>query len=482
MNHAIKKYHPAMMIVELVTFIKGIFGPFLLLFVLKASSTSTWVVWGRYLLLAGSLGAIVWIILKWHFHRYEISGNTIVLREGIFVKKQRSVSFDRIQNQKSNTTFVHQWFGLTSLTLETSITGEDASFHFPVITEQEKERILKCLEQHQNVTNLRTEDQPAAETTPLRTIHFRSTKRDLVKASFTSLSFLAIFPLLSAIYFNLADFFQIEKTAKNALEYLLMNSWMLASLFVLAMLISVVIGFIKTSVKYGNFVISDDQERIYIEKGVGNVIRFSIQKNKIQAVMIEQSILKRLLGLASIKLLSAGGSKEDHQETGYLYPFMPKHEAYKMLQTILPQYQIEEHMERFPLKVLWLKLLHPYYVTILALMGLFIFKSEWLWMTAVIFLFSVGARILDYHFTSYIRFGDTIQIRKGGFTTKTFVTHRDMIQQITVKHSWLQRRFGVATLVFTNKAKPQHESKLYGVSSEEASFFYTWYQRKSASL
>jgi putative membrane protein len=481
MNQDIKKYHPAMMVVELVTFIKGVFGPFLLLFVLKASSTSTWVIWGRYLLLIGSLGVIVWIILKWQFHRYEISGNTIVLREGIVVKKQRSVSFDRIQNQKSNTTFVHQWFGLTSLTLETSITGEDASFHFPVITVEEKERILKHVEQHQNITEPKMEDHPA-ETAPVRSIHFRSTKRDMVKASFTSLSFLAIFPLLSALYFNLADFFQIEKTAKNAFDYLLMNKWMLAAIFVLAMLISVVIGFIKTSVKYGNFVISDDEERIYIEKGVGNVIRFSIQKSKIQAVMIEQSILKRLLGLASIKLLSAGGSKEDQHETGYLYPFMPKHEAYKMLQTILPQYQLKEHMGRFPIKVLWLKLLHPYYVTILAFIGLLIFKREWLWLTAVIFLISILARILDYLFTSYIRHGDTIQIRKGGFTNETFVTHRNRVQQITVKHSWMQRRFGVATLIFTNKAKPQHESKLYGVSSEEASTFYTWYKNKSASL
>jgi putative membrane protein len=481
MNQDIKKYHPAMMVVELVTFIKGIFGPFLLLFVLKASSTSTWVIWGRYLLLIGSFGAIVWIILKWQFHRYEISGNTIVFREGIVVKKQRSVSCDRIQNQKSNTTFVHQWFGLNSLTLETSITVEDASFHFPVITVEEKERIIKQVEQHQNISEPKMEDHPA-ETSPVRSIHFRSTKRDMVKASFTSLSFLAIFPLLSALYFNLADFFQIEKTAKNAFDYLLMNKWMLAAIFVLAMLISVVIGFIKTSVKYGNFVISDDEERIFIEKGVGNVIRFSIQKSKIQAVMIEQSLLKRLLGLASIKLLSAGGSKEDQHEIGYLYPFMPKHEAYKMLQTILPQYQLKEHMERFPIKVLWLKLLHPYYVTILALVGFLILKREWLWLAAVIFLISILARILDYLFTSYIRHGDTIQIRKGGFTNETFVTHRKRIQQITVKHSWMQRRFGVATLIFTNKAKPQHESKLYGVSSEEASIFYTWYKNKSASL
>ncbi|HLO11056.1 MAG TPA: PH domain-containing protein, partial [Pseudoneobacillus sp.] len=113
--------------------------------------------------------------------------------------------------------------------------------------------------------------------------------------------------------------------------------------------------------------------------------------------------------------------------------------------------------------------------------GLLIFKKEWLWIAAIVFGLSVLGRFLDYWFTSYIRHGNTVQIRKGGLTNETFVTHRERIQQITVKHNWLQRKFGVATLIFTNKAKPLHESELYGVSQEEASTFYTWY-KKSASL
>jgi putative membrane protein len=484
MSQRALKYHPAMIAVELVSFIKGIFGPFLVLFIFNATSTKAWVIWGRYFLLVATLGGIIWIILKWHFHRYEIIGDSIIFREGIFVKKQRTASLDRIQNQKSNTTFVHKWFGLTSLTLETATSGENATFHFPVINEAEKERILAHLEQKQvKKDDSKDGDENMTEKAPERTVHFRSTKKDLIKASFTSLSFLAIFPLLSAIYFNLADFFQIEKTTKSALDYLLMHWWMLIALFVVAIGLSVVVGFVKTTMKYGNFVISDDKERIFIEKGVGQFISYSIQKHKVQAVIVEQSILKRLLGLASIKLISAGGATgEESKETGYLFPFMPKHEAYQILQTILPQYRIEEHMKRFPIKVLWLKLLYPYYVTILSVIGLFIFKKEWLWMAAIVFALSILARVLDYWFTSYVRHGNTVQIRKGGFTNETFVTHRKRIQQITVKHSWLQRKFGVATLLFINKAKPQHTSELYGISKEEASSFYSWYQKKSTSL
>ncbi|WP_144549647.1 PH domain-containing protein [Bacillus sp. X1(2014)] len=477
MIQATKRHHPAIIVVEIVKLIKNSIWFFLFLFVLKSSSTANWVIWGRYLFLLATLWGVISIFLRWFFHRYEIGRDSIVLYEGVFVKKQRTFALERVHNHTSSTTFVHQWFGLTSLTLDTGTSGENASAEFPVITNEEKERIIILLQQKQDSTEASEEGilVPSEE----RKIHFRSTKKDLIKASFTSLSFLAIFPLLGAIYTNLADYFQIEETAESALDYLLIHWWMIIVLFVLALGLSVGIGFMKTTWKYGNYVISDDSERIYIEKGVGNNISFSIPKHRVQAIIVEQTILKRMLGLASIKLISAGGFEEENQETSSLYPFMPKQEAYRVLHSILPDYRIEEQMERFPMKVLWLKLLHPYYLTILAVIGLWIFKPGWLWLAAIVFVISVFLRILDYWFTSYLREGNTVQIRKGGLTNETFVTHRERIQQITVKHNWLQRRFGVATLLFTNKAKPTHDTKIYGVSKKEAETFYAWYHKKS---
>ncbi|MBM7618819.1 putative membrane protein [Bacillus tianshenii] len=472
--HDVKRYHPAWIAVELITALKNSVFAIVFLFILKANSTSGWIVWGRYLFIAAAILTIFSVFMKWFMHRYELQASSIVVKEGILVKKQRTVAIERIQNHHSNTTFVHRWFNLTSLTLETGTSGDDAAITFPVITNLEKDRILSLLEEKgsaqvaENGENLEQKG---------RTVHFRSTRKDLFKASFTSLSFLAIFPLLSAVYFNLADFFDIEDSAGNAAEYLIGHWWMLIILFVIAMALSVAIGFFKTVIKYGNYEISDDAERIYIEKGVGSSSSFSIQKHKVQAIVVEQSILKRLLGLASIKLITVGSAEGEEKDSSSLYPFMPKHEAYELLHTLLPDYPIEENMSRFPLKVLWLKLVLPYYLTILTAAGLFFFKREWIWAAAIIFFLSVISRVLDYYFTSYIRHGDTVQVRRGGITNETFVTRRSQIQQITVRHSWIQRKFGVASLSFINRAKPMHTSELYGLSKDQASEFYRWYHR-----
>jgi putative membrane protein len=470
-----KRYHPAIIIVELVSSAKNLLGFYILLFLLKANSTAGWVLWGRYALLIATIGSVLSIVAKWSFNRYKLETKSIIFTEGLFVKKQKTVDWNRIHSHRTHTTFIHRWFGLTSVTMETGTSGENAQFEFPVITKEEKERILSHLEQKQGMGEI--EEGKTTE----RTVHFQTTRNDMFKASFTSLSFLAIFPLLSAIYFNLADFFAIEESAESAWHYLLNHIWILAVLFLVAMVLSFLIGFLKTSIKYGNYVISDDHEWIYIEKGIGNEVSFSIPKNKVQAVRVEQSIIKRILGLVSIKLISAGSSEGQAEEISSFYPFMPKRKAYAVLHTILPHYPVKEEMERFPLKVLWLKLIQPYYLTITSVAGLWFFKVEWLWMAVIVFVISVLLRILDHYFTSYTRHGQIVQIRKGGWLNETFVTHRDRIQQVTVQHSWLERKFNVATITFSNRANPTHESLLFGVSSEEAGMFYEWYQKKSVS-
>jgi putative membrane protein len=474
MNHSPMRYHPAYIAVEVFSSLKGLAGFYLLLFLLKANSTAGWVIWGRYAVLAATAASILFILSRWMFNRYELGAASLIFREGMFVKSQKTVAWERIHSHRSSTTFIHRWFGLTSLTLETGTSGENAEFEFPVITQTEKERILSYIE----VTKKDTTPEEQEKTD--RAVRFRATKKDLLKASFTSLSFLAIFPLLSAIYFNLADFFSIEKSTENAWSYLMNHTWILVILFIAAMIISIVIGFVKTTIKYGNYVISDDKDRIYIEKGVGNEISFSIAKDKVQAVKVEQTLVKRLFGLVSIKLISAGTS-DGEEDISSLYPFMPKHDAYSMLHSILPHYHISEEMKRFPVKVLCLKLIQPYYLTIASLIGLWFFNKERLWAAAIIFGFSVSLRVLDYHFTSYIRHGHTVQIRKGGWMNETFVTHLPRIQQVTVKHNWLQRKFGVATIMFSNRSDPAHESLLYGVPKEEAGMFYEWYHGKAVS-
>lgn len=483
-----KRYHPAYLLVEFFGFLRNSFFFILFLFIFNYDVTTGWIFWAKLAFLAAAAFTVGKIFLSWWLYTYEIDKTSITLREGIFVKKVRTIAFDRVQNKKTVTTFIHNWFGLTSLTLETGTSSEEASVRFPVLKRPEADAIIGMIDQGTIPETLPTtqdgeEALPAQPQPAQRTEYFRSTKRDTLRAAFTSLSFLAIFPILLTLYFQIDEFFSLEGDAENVVLYFADHLWLLLPLFIAAFIISSVLGYVMTTIRYGNYRIAADHERIYISRGVGQVHTFSIQRNKVQAIQIEQPLVKRIWGIVEIKLISAEAvSAGDELATNSLYPFMKTQEAYKLLNELLPQYTVQDNLTRLPRNTIWLKLLRPYYVTVLAAVALWFLSPSLLWVAAILFALGLINRLFDYLFTRYALEGDSIQIRTGGFTTTTFITRRERIQEIEVSQSKLQRAFGVRSLGFTNRAKPIHVSEIRDIPDGLGHDFKHWFVHRKVKF
>lgn len=485
-----KRYHPAYLLVEFFGFLRGSFFFILFLFIFNFDVMTGWILWAKVAFLAASAFTVGKIFLSWWLYTYEIDKTSITLREGIFVKKVRTIAFSRVQNKKTATTFIHNWFGLTALTLETGTSSEDASVRFPVLKRQEADTIIGMID-HGTVADSLQKAESGEEGEPLpvqpqhaeRIEYFRSTKRDTLRAAFTSLSFLAIFPILLTVYFQIDEFFSLEDDAENVVFYFADHLWLLVPLFIVAILLSSAIGYVMTTIRYGNYRIAADRERIYISRGVGQVHTFSIQRNKVQAIQIEQPFMKRIWGIVEIKLISAEAvSVGDELATNSLYPFMKTQEAYRLLNELLPQYRVQDNLTRLPRNTIWLKLMRPYYLTMLAAVALWFLRPSLLWIAAILLALGLLSRLFDYLFTRYALEGDSIQIRTGGFTTTTFITRRERIQEIAVSQSKLQRAFGVRSLGFTNRAKPIHVSEIRDVPDGLGQDFKQWFVKRKVKF
>lgn len=472
MNQSKKRQHPAWILIEIVSFIKSLLFIIIFLFILNAGTETGWVVWARYAFWAIVTWALIYIPLKWYSNTYELNEEAIVLHEGVFVKKLRTTTYERIQDHHIQTNFIHKLLGLTTIKLETGTTDDESTLIFEAVSSEEADRILDLV-YRKNSNRL---DEAKEEEVVGKQIYFRSTQKDNLKAALTSFSFLAIFPLLAAVYSNIDDFFNVEESTKAVFTYFMNHLGLLVPLVVIALLLSFGIGYIQTVIKYGNYEIAGDNQRIYISKGVLNRNTFSIQKSRVQAITIKQSLIKRLLGMAEVKVVSAGQTESSEQEISSLYPFLPKHEAYSLTNELLPDYHIEEEMNHLPKHVLWLRLIRPYYWTLAALIGLFFFKKDWIWLAIGVFVIELILRFLNYKFTSYLQTDAFIQVRNGGLITETFLTKRKNIQQTVSKYSWLQRKFNVATLEFTNRSKPVVITSLPDVPKEVVVEFHEWYK------
>src|SRR5699024_9597340 len=236
---------------------------------------------------------------------------------------------------------------------------------------------------------------------PDRVIHFQPTTRDTLKASFTSLSFLVLIPLIGSLYYSLDEFFHIKGVAKDFFEWTIGSWWVITMIASALLLASIAFGIIRTFLKYGKYEISSDTHYIYITKGMIDETTFSISKEKVQAIEIEQSIMKRLLGLTGVKLRSAGGLSlgEDTDEINTLYPFLPIDQAYEIIAEILPSYTISQEMMELPKRSFCVRIFSPSWFWIITTVALFYFKptilnieQAWLFISITLLLFILIGR------------------------------------------------------------------------------------------
>lgn len=490
-----KRYHPLSILLHLWKLAKNSVFFVIYLFVIKAGSESSFIVYSRYIFFLALGVSVCSIIFKWLTHKYELDDRSFHLYKGIFNKSERTIPFSKIQNVNRHTSLFHRFFKVTSVSFETGMMGEDAAVKFEVISQAEAERIeanvagANISEELTAVQPIHGEIEPSfsldsESAAQERTIHFTPTKNDILKASFTSLSFLVLIPVIISFYYKINEIINVEEKAGGILQNILSSRWLIAVIIIVFIVASTIFGIVRTFLKYGKYEISSDLERIYITKGVLDETAFSISKERVQAIEIEQSMIKRWLGLAEVKLISAGSleSNKNMHEINSLYPFLPKKRAYEMVSEILPSYQVTEGMARLPQKALWLRLLRPSWLWMIVTAGLFYFKpailkmkEAWWILSAVLLVIVLVTRLLNFLNTRYTLNDRFIQFKTGSLTTTLFISKRDKIIEVEVTQSKLQQLFGLASIGTINRAKPVHHAGVKDLPMRRAESFYKWY-------
>lgn len=495
-----KRYHPVTMLFDLWTFVKNSIIIVIYLFVINLNSQSMFIKYGRIVFYFAIVFTLASIYFKWLTKRYELDESAFHLYKGVFSKSERTIPFSKIQNVNRHTSLLHRIFKVTSIHFETGMAGEDATITFEVISKKEADEIEKYVasrgrdevevNESLDEINNRADEQVVIPTTDKkRTIHFTPTTWDVFKASFTSLSFFLLIPVVASIYFKIDDIFHVEEAAEGIFARIVSSWWLITLLLTVLIIASVIFGVVRTFLKYGKYEISSDSDRIYISKGIIDETAFSIAKDRVQAIEINQSVMKRILGLAEVKLISAGNLEidDDKLEVSVLYPFLPVKRAYEMVTEILPSYEVTLEMNRLPRKSFWVRFFQPSWLWLVGTIGLFYFKPSignidqaWWIISVMLLLIIIASRVLDYLNTRYAINKEFIQFKTGSLTTSLFLSKREKVIEVSVSRSVFQKMFGLASIGTINRAQPVYHTGVEDIPIELAQSFYAWYvERKN---
>ncbi|MEI5908636.1 PH domain-containing protein [Bacillus spongiae] len=482
----VKHYNPLLILFNLRKLVKNSIFIFIYLFVIKMGSESTFIQYGRLIFLLCIGVTIVSIIIKWLTHTYQLDETSFHLYKGLFKKTKQTIPFSKIQNVNRHTSILHRIFNVTSLSFETGTAGKDGTVEFEVISRTEADKMEEYISRKSidELAQPETKNEENELTLSNRTLHFKPTKVDLLKASFTSLSFFVLIPLIISTYFSVDDMFDVEGKVVGLFSAIFNSWWVVMIMMIVLIVASISFGMLRTFLKYGKYEIYSDDDRIYISKGIIDETAFSISKEKVQAIEINQSIMKRLFGLAEVKLTSAGSIKSGGEglEINSLYPFLPISRVEDLLLDILPTYKVTQKMVKLPYKALFIRMLKPSWVWIIATIALGYFKPDflgneqsWWILSLVLFVIIYVSRWLDFTNTSYILNNNFIQLKSGSLTTSLFVSKREKIIEVQVTCNKFQKLLGLASIEITNRAKPVRKTGISDIPLEFADLFYRWY-------
>ncbi|MFK3937342.1 PH domain-containing protein [Alkalihalobacillus sp. NPDC078783] len=469
------RLHASFLLSGLVGTIKNFFFPIILLWIVNANSDSTFLLiakWGVLVIIAIS---IVSTILEWVHFRYQFTETELQIKQGGLVRKEQYIQYHRIQNVSRATNLIGKLFRVTTVTLETEA-QEDSTVQLKMMTHTQATSIQTFLEWK---SNHKTRDTSSAEVVaPSKSLHYKVTKKELIKASFTSFSIVALIPILMTIFFNIDEVFSLDGHVDTVMSFL-WDHWIWLTIAIIGLLIiSCLFGVATIFLQFGRFEVRSDEKRIYIKKGIIQEKENSILKSKVQGVVVSKSLIRRWFGMAKVKLICAGGEGGlDDSDSAVIFPFISVKRIPELLPQIIPGFVYHQPERKLPRRALWVKLIRPSYFWIIGTVVVFIFWSHLWYLSPILLVLIILNRLMDYRFTRYEMTESITQYELGGVFNELTTTGMNKVEEVTIARSWLQRRFGLASIQVATRGKPVQIIIINDIPESEAYDYYMWYEQ-----
>lgn len=278
--------------------------------------------------------------LGWLYFYYRYDNGHIHIRRGIVFKSERSIKRERVQSINVYTNILQRAVGLATMQIKTAGT-EETEVNLRALSLAEVESIRIHLK-----GGAERWEEGEEEESPLASEKLEG--RDLWLAGATSGRFLILFSLIaflaSQLFAYMPDtFFDLIFTeiVDIPLEFLALA---LATLLILSYALSVVLFVIQ----YARFRIDRYQDRLEIRWGILKQNHVSIGLHRIQALTVQEGLIRQPLGLTTLYLEVAGGGSEGQEQISMLHPLLRFKDLGRFLSLILPEYEMPQGLNYLP--------------------------------------------------------------------------------------------------------------------------------------
>jgi putative membrane protein len=311
-----------------------------------------------WLLALGALVLLGWSTIEWLRRTYSLEGGALRLEEGVLARKLRAVPFDRIQQVDLVRKPLHRLLGVATLRVETAGGGSAAEVDLDVVTLGEAQALRSSLLRAKaraaapgGVGGPAVPGGPAAadrvatgvaeaeEAAPPERVLLRLRLAEVMLAGITgsraAAALVVLGPLTQAAdWFPDLDDWLIQRFDPQAVT----PTTPAAFLAVAVLAVAVWLGLAAASsivTDYG-FTLARVGDDLVVRRGLLERREAVLPLARLQVVRLEESLLRRALGLASIRIQSAGRTGGADQTASRLaVPVMQRTDVNRVLGELL---------------------------------------------------------------------------------------------------------------------------------------------------
>jgi len=226
---------------------------------------------------------------------YQPTADTFDLRSGVVSRRTREIPYRRVQNVDVSRNVLQRVLGIAELRVETAGGGE-TEIRLRYVSHTEAERLQQEIGRRKRGTDGDDEDAATADSsvrqlfaiTPKELLLLGFVRVDLRLLSFATVLLPVIIPSVSN-RFPLVDLLQAAP-----------------ALLVGVVLLALVISSLRAVTGYYGFELGRDETELRYRRGLVQEYSGAIPLDKVQSVVVSESVLARLLGYASLSVETAG--------------------------------------------------------------------------------------------------------------------------------------------------------------------------------
>ena len=404
----------------------------------------------------GGLALLLLIVavVQFIYFKFKIEGDQFILNKGMVFKKKTAIPIERIQSVNFKQNIVHQLINVTQVEIQTA-GAKDVEVSIKAVSRELAEALKKKL---QNENEIEEEVEIEVKEDSARLIYSLSLL-ELFKVSFSENHLRSFFWILAITFsfgYQLEDIVNDWNFADEMIQFVVLNKeeitgslLVLFVLFVVGILISVVVSFVRVFLRHFDQKVVYKNDGIQVSEGLFTKREDILKIQKIQYAVQVTNPVKKAMGIGTIRIRQAGSGKVKKKKLVELVGV--KEHSHKELNALFFSYKEQPDALRFrpaPYYLFKMFVRSAFFVALVNVVFYFNAFSllEFIVLNLVLLPLSIYLVLLKYKKTYFTFQEGKLIVGDGKISTVTTLIEYFKTQNVLFQQSIIQRKRGVATL------------------------------------